>query len=139
MPRPRGSVDDIESRRQRGLALLDEGLSINEVGRLLGCAPSSVMRWRNLRDSHGQSGLKVRVPIGSVRRLTREDGDALIIILKKGGLANGFETNDWTRVRIQQIIERTFGITYHAAHISRIMAHLGWRHDDETGWFPPQP
>ena len=77
MPRPRGSVEDIENRRHRGLALLDEGLSINEVGRLLGCAPSSVMRWRNLRDSQGQTGLKVRVPIGSVRRLTREDTEAL--------------------------------------------------------------
>ena len=36
--RPRGSADLLEDRRRRALAPLDEGLSLNEVGRRIGCA-----------------------------------------------------------------------------------------------------
>ena len=44
--RPRGSAEVLEARRHRALKLLDEGRSLHEVGRLIGCAPVSVMRWR---------------------------------------------------------------------------------------------
>src|SRR5712691_7620205 len=47
MPRPKGSADLLEDRRKRALALLDAGHSLNEVGRRIGCHPSSVMRWRD--------------------------------------------------------------------------------------------
>src|ERR1039458_4182404 len=46
MPRLKGSADLLEDRRKRALALLDSGYSLNEVGRRIGCNPSSVMRWR---------------------------------------------------------------------------------------------
>jgi hypothetical protein len=45
MPRLKGSADLLEDRRKRALALLDSGESLNEVGRRIGCNPSSVMRW----------------------------------------------------------------------------------------------
>jgi transposase-like protein len=46
--RLKGSAKVLEARRRRALALLDQDqdLSLNEVGRKLGCAPSSVLRWR---------------------------------------------------------------------------------------------
>jgi hypothetical protein len=44
MPRLKGSGDLLEDRRRRALALWDTGLSLNEVGRRIRCAPSSVMR-----------------------------------------------------------------------------------------------
>ncbi|MBI5568692.1 MAG: helix-turn-helix domain-containing protein, partial [Desulfomonile tiedjei] len=47
--RPKGSVEVLSDRRRRGLRLLDEGLSLNEVARQIGCPASSVMRWRNKR------------------------------------------------------------------------------------------
>src|SRR6266704_6248071 len=49
MPRLKGSADLLEDRRQRALALLDSGYSLNEVGRRIGCNASSVMRWRDTR------------------------------------------------------------------------------------------
>lgn len=45
--RPEGSADVLGDRRRRALALLKRRLSLNEVARMLGCAASSVMRWRN--------------------------------------------------------------------------------------------
>jgi transposase-like protein len=49
MPRLKGSADLLEDRRKRALALLDSGESLNEVGRRIGCNPSSVTGWRDAR------------------------------------------------------------------------------------------
>ena len=36
MPRPKGSAELLEARRRQALRLLDEGYSLNEVGRMVG-------------------------------------------------------------------------------------------------------
>jgi len=45
--RPKGSAELLSDRRRRALKLLGAALSLNEVARRIGCAASSVMRWRN--------------------------------------------------------------------------------------------
>lgn len=64
MPRPKGSAELIAARRHQALRLLDEGFSLNEVGRMLGAAASSVMRWRDTAEGGGEEALKVRSPPG---------------------------------------------------------------------------
>jgi transposase len=64
MPRPKASADLLEDRRRRALALLDEGYSLNEVGRRIGCNASSVMRWRDARRQGGDEALQVRFSPG---------------------------------------------------------------------------
>jgi hypothetical protein len=49
MPRPKVSADLLEDRRWHALALLDRGYSLRQVGRQVGCAAVSVMRWRDAR------------------------------------------------------------------------------------------
>ena len=49
MPRLKRSGDLLEDRRRRALGLWDTGVSLNEVGRRIRCAPSSVMRWLRAR------------------------------------------------------------------------------------------
>ena len=60
MPRLKGSADLLEDRRRRALALCDTGLSLNEVGRRISCAPSSVLRWLRARRRGGPDALRVR-------------------------------------------------------------------------------
>ena len=74
MPRPKGSADLLEDRRKRALALLDAGHSLNEVGRRVGCNPSSVMRWRDARRRGGAKALRVRFSPGRPWKL----GDRVI-------------------------------------------------------------
>ena len=62
MPRLKGSADLLEDRRKRALALLDSGESLNEVGRRIGCNPSSVMRWRDARRRGGAKAFLSRTP-----------------------------------------------------------------------------
>lgn len=126
MPRPKGSADMLEFRRRRALALLDEGRSLNEVGRLLGCAPSSVMRWRDRRRRGGVKALKVDTSPGRPPKLTVVQRRRLIRLLLRGAMARGYSTELWTTGRIAEVIEEHFGVTYHRDHVGRLLHGLGW-------------
>ena len=126
--RPRGSADLLEDRRRRALALLDEGLSLNEVGRRIGCAPSSVMRWRDARRRGGQKALKVRFSPGRPKKLSALQRRGLIRVLLKGAMASGYSTQLWTTARIAEVIWKKFRVRYHRDHIGRLMHGLGWSH-----------
>lgn len=123
-----GSAEVLEYRRHKALELLDEGRSLNEVGRLLNCAPSSVMRWRDARQSGGDDALKVKTASGRPPKLTEKQKRALVKILLKGPLAAGYRTDLWTTARIAEVIERRFGVRYHRDHIGRLMGQMGWSH-----------
>ena len=125
MPRPTGSPAVLEARRRRALRLLDAGRSLNEVARLMACAPSSVMRWRNLRRRGGARALTVRTPPGRPSRLPPEARRRLVRLLLKGAGAHGYRTELWTTARIAQVITREFRVTYHRDHVGRLMQSLG--------------
>lgn len=126
--RPTGSPDLIADRRRRALDLLDKGHSLNAVARQVGCAPSSVMRWRDLRAEKGNGVFEVQLPPGRPSRLTARQFRRLERILLKGPLAFGYKTDLWTTQRIAEVIKREFGVSYHRDHIGRVMKKLGWSH-----------
>ena len=124
--RPKGSAEVLESRRRRALELFREGLSLNEVGRRIGCAASSVLRWLRAHRRGGLAALKVRFSPGRPPKLTRAQHSRLIRILLKGAEANGYPTELWTTRRIAEVIRKTFGVRYHRDHIGRLMHSLEW-------------
>src|SRR5271167_3198606 len=81
MPRLKGSADLLEDRRKRALALLDSGESLNEVGRRIGCNPSSVMRWRDARRRGGAKALRVRFSPGRPLKLDLRQRRRLVNLL----------------------------------------------------------
>jgi transposase len=126
MPRPRGSADLLEDRRKRALALLDFGLSLNDVGRRIGSSASSVMRWRDAWRRGGAKALKVRFSPGRPWKLGARQRKRLIALLLEGPIAHGYRTNLWTTARIAEVIERKFGVRYHRDHVGRLMHSLKW-------------
>lgn len=126
MPRLKGSADLLEDRRRRGLALLDAGHSLNEVGRRIGCNTSSVMRWRDARRRGGSGALRVRFSPGRPLKLDEAERKRLVRLLLKGSTAYGYRTNLWTTARIAELVEREFGVRYHRDHVGRLMHSLGW-------------
>ena len=124
MPRLKGSADLLEDRRRRALALLDDGLSLNEVGRRIGCNPSSVMRWRDARRRGGAGALQVRFSPGRRCKLIASERERLVRLLVKGPAAQGYRTNLWTTARIAELVEREFSVRYLPDHIGRLM-HSG--------------
>ncbi len=128
MPRPKGSADLLEDRRRRALALLKTGLSLNEVGRRLRCAASSVMRWFHAWRRGGSKALRVGASPGRPPKLGAAQRCRLVKLLLKGPIAHGYRTNLWTTARIAEVIEGEFGVNYHRDHVGRLMHSLNWTH-----------
>ena len=126
MPRLKGSADLLEDRRKRALALLDSGESLNEVGRRIGCNPSSVMRWRDARRRGGAKALRVRFSPGRPLKLDRTQRRRLVSLLLQGPMMHGYRTNLWTTARIAELIRSRFGIRHHRDHVGRLMHSLNW-------------
>lgn len=123
--RPKGSSDLICDRRRRALELLDEGLSLNEVARQIGCHASSVMRWRNTR-AEGEDVFQVQFSPGRPTKLGAEQKKMLSELLLRGAMANGYRTDLWTTQRVCEVIEKNFGVHYHRDHIGRLLKKMGW-------------
>ena len=121
----KGSADLLVDRRRRALALLDGGLSLNEVGRRIGCDASSVMRWRNAQRRSGAEALKVRFSPGRPPKLSATQRDHLVELLLQGPLAHGYRTNLWTTARIAQLIQREFAVSYHRININKFIKNDG--------------
>jgi len=110
------------------LKLLDEGRSLHEVGRLVGCAPVSVMRWRDARDRGGPEALRVRFSPGRPPKLNPRQRQRLVKRLLQGAIAHGYRTEIWTTARIATLIRKTFRVRYHRDHVGRLLRGLGWSH-----------
>lgn len=126
--RVKGSARELERRRRRALELLDRGLKLRQVARLIGCDASSVMRWRDAREALGDEGLKVVAPPGRPKKLTDAQLRRLEKLLLKGPLKHGYTTELWTTQRVADVIERAFGVRYDPDHVGRILHRLGWSH-----------
>jgi len=126
--RPRGAAAVLEARRHRALKLLDEGRSLHEVGRLVGCAPISVLRWRDAREEGGAAALQVRFSPGRPPKLDVGQRRSLVKLLLKGSIAQGYRTELWTTARVAALIRKVFGVRYHRDHVGRLLHALGFTH-----------
>jgi len=124
--RPKGSAEVLADRRRRGLKLLDKGLSLNEVGRRVGCLASSVMRWRDQRAREGDGVYEVHTSPGRPARLTARQQKRLVKLLCQGALAQGYRTDLWTTARVAEVVKHEFGVTYHRDHMGRVLHGLGF-------------
>jgi len=123
-----GSAAELERRRRRALALMDEGRGLREVARMVGCDAASVMRWRDARKHFGDAGLKVRSSPGRPRKLSEAQAKRLVRQLLKGPQHHGYATDLWTTARIGAVIEKLYGVNYNRDHVGRLMHRLGWSH-----------
>lgn len=124
--RPTGSKAELEARRRRAVAMLQEGLGVCEVARRVGVWPGSVTRWNQAYQGAGEEGLKAKRHPGRKARLSDEDRQRLGDLLLQGPLAHGYKTDLWTLPRVAQVIEEHFGVHYHPAHVWRVLRGMGW-------------
>ena len=124
--RPHGSPAELESRRRRAVRLLQAGNTLSTVARTVGAAVSAVWQWRETFRRKGDKGLAARPAPGRPRKLTSRQRQRLPKLLAVGAQAYGYRNDLWTTRRIAAVIERELGVDYHPAHVSRILADLGW-------------
>jgi transposase len=70
--------------------------------------------------------LQAKPAPGRPRRLTARQRARLLQLLLKGAMAQGFSTDLWTLPRVATVITHTFGVTYHPAHVWKILRGEGW-------------
>ena len=106
--------------------MLDEGYSLAEVGRMIGSAASSVMRWRDARAHHGSQALKVRSTPGRPAALSDAQRQRIIKRLMKGAMTNGFATELWTTSRVAAVIHPCCKVQYHRSHVAHLLHDFGF-------------
>lgn len=121
-----GTPAELEARRRRAAALLDQGLGVNDVARRVGASSSSVSRWKTALRKRGPAGLKAKPHPGRKPRLRPADKRRLLTLLKKGAVAAGYINDLWTCRRVAHLIGRTFGVWYDPDHVWKILHALDW-------------
>jgi len=114
-------------RRAEAVRLLEAGeMKQVEIARYLGVTEAAVSKWKKQLDEEGPEGLRLRKSSGRPAKLDQAAKEKLIQKLKKGALAAGFPTEQWTQARVKKVIEGVFGVSYHQNYISRLLDELGW-------------
>ena len=122
---PSEPIDWREGRRLRAWELHQQGWKQKDIAAALGVTPGAVSQWVTRGNAGGVPGLRRRTAPGSAPRLTGDQREQLRAALAKGAPAFGFVGEVWTTKRIAAIIKELFGVSYHPAHVSRIVRALG--------------
>jgi transposase len=122
--RRKGTDQQLEQQRQRGLDLLKSGKKASEVAEMLGVDRSTVYRWK--REAPARKRKKKRGTPGRKPKLTKTQLRRLEKSLDRGASAYGFYGNYWTLDRIVQVIWQEFRVRYHPSSVWHILQKLGW-------------
>src|SRR3712207_5989498 len=120
-------VDWREGRRHRAWELHQQGWKQKDIAAALGATQGAVSQWIKRGNDGGIAGLRRRTAPGSVPRLSGDQREQLRAALAKGAPAFGFVGDVWTTKRVAAIITELFAISYHPAHVSRIVRALDQR------------
>ena len=115
-----------EARRKRAWTLYQAGWKQKEIVAALGVTKGAVSQWINRGKEGGEAALKDRPRPGAPRRLGTEERQQIPELLQRGAESFGFRGDLWTCSRVARVIKGEFGVSYHPAHVSRILKELHW-------------
>lgn len=120
------ATDWREGRRLRAFELKQEGWNQREIARALGVTEGAVSQWmKRATEEGGVKALKKRTSPGAPPRLSENQRVQLKELLARGTPAHGFRGEVWTCARVAKVIRKEFGVSYHPAHVSRLVRQLG--------------
>lgn len=107
--------------------LYEEGKTQSQIAVLLECSQAWVSKILNRYKTIAEEAtLKKGKPTGRTPKLSIEQIGLLKSMLVEGALKYGFPTDNWTQIRIMELIKDKFSIEYHPAHISNIMQRINF-------------
>lgn len=124
--RPHGTQQQLELRRFEAITLLKDGLLPGEISGRLGVDRRSVRRWKASFRKKGEPAIKALQVPGRPSKLTRNKKKQLERNLLKGAQYAGYPTDLWSGRRVAKLIQKIFHITYHPAHVCRLLHSMGW-------------
>src|SRR5437016_5614349 len=112
--------------RLHAVALNMEGKTAPEIANHLKVHRSKVSIWLRNWQAHGMDGILEGHRSGRPPEISDPQRRKLSDILDSGPVAYGFTSGVWTSPMVTSVIEEEFSITYHPAHVSRILHALGF-------------
>ena len=118
-------IDWREGRRLRAWELHQQGWKQKDIAAALGVSPGAVSQWLKRGRDGGETRLRRQPPPGAKPRLSADQLAELRELLAQGAEAFGFIGQVWTSKRVAALIKRFLGVSYHRAHVSRLLRTLG--------------
>jgi transposase len=113
-----------EWRRRRAWKLYQQGWKQNAIAAALGVSKGAVSQWIKVGKTAGEEGLRGRVAKGPRPRLSEKQITQLPTLLDQGAEVHGFRGEVWSTTRVAALIKKQFGVSYHPAHMSRMLKHI---------------
>jgi transposase len=114
-----------EGRRLRAFELKEQGWNQNEIAQALGVSEGAVSQWMRRATEEGVEALKHKPPPGAASRLDDSQCVRLKELMNFDAEAYGLRGKVWTCARVAELIRKEFGVSYHPAHVSRLVRALG--------------
>lgn len=124
--RPHGTPKELEQRRLRAMALLDQGMSGVEAARRLGVTSGAVSQWKKRYQRAGPDALRSKPHPGPTPKLTSPQRGRLAAMLLQGARRHGYRTELWTLKRVGELIRKRFGVSYEESGVWRVLRQMGW-------------
>ncbi len=112
------------ARRLHAVVLNMEGKSAPEIADILKVHHTKVCLWLRRWQNEGIQGILEGHRPGRPDRLSEEQKTTIADILDSGPVAYGFNSGVWTCPMVSRVIEEEFSVSYHPAHVSRILHEL---------------
>lgn len=115
-----------EARRKRALELKQQGWKQRAIAVAFGVSESTVSKWVANMDKLGDEAWRIKPYGHRPPKLPPEHLRMIPDLLSHGAEAYGFRGEVWTCARVRAVIREEFGVSYHKAHISRLLKALCW-------------
>lgn len=117
---------ELRKRRLKAVALFEKGERQVTVARQLRVSKQAVSQWWIAWHNGNDRLLNGAVRAGRPPRLEKQQLGLVEKQLLRGAAANGYETDLWTLPRVAGLIKKITGVSYHPAHVWKILHKIGW-------------
>lgn len=124
--RPSGTPQQLELRRRKAIALLEQGHRNIEVARLVEASPGTICDWKKAYPKYGEAFFQAHSPLGHKPDLSDKQINRLNTLLLKGPRKHGYPTELWTLRRIAEVIEKHFAVAYDLSSVWHLLRRMGW-------------
>lgn len=122
-----------EIRRLKAWELHQQGWSQSMIAKELDVTQGAVSQWlKRVREGNGNLAVLRHHPApGRRTTLTVEQLSQLPALMARGARDYGFQSNQWTTIRVATLLKQQFGVSYHPAHVSRLLRKYcpAWREE----------